>query len=86
MTNICGICGSEKRYNEYHRLYRPCDSCNSKRALKYYYDNRERILEAKRNFYHSNKQYFEKYNKIRKSRISDLENQILELKNMFKYE
>ena len=27
MNNICGVCGSEKRYNEYHRMYRRCDKC-----------------------------------------------------------
>ena len=24
----------EKRYDEYNRLFKPCDSCNAKRALK----------------------------------------------------
>ena len=80
MSNICRVCGSEKRYDGYHRLHKPCDSCNTKRALKYYYNNKDKILEKKRNFYHNNKEYFDKYNKNRKSKISDLENQIKTLK------
>ena len=84
MSNICRVCGNEKRYDEYHRLYKPCDLCNTKRAIKYYYNNKDKILEKKRNFYHNNKEYFDKYNKNRKSRISDLENQIRTLTDMLK--
>ena len=84
MSNICRVCGNEKRYDEYHRLYKPCDSCNNKRAIKYYYNNKDRILEKKRNFYHNSKEYFAKYDKNRRSRISDLENQVKHLTEMIK--
>ena len=65
-------------------MYRRCDVCNSKHALKYYYNNRDKVLEKKRNFYHNNKEYFAKYDKTRKSRITDLENQIKQLTEMVK--
>ena len=84
MSNICRICGSENRYDEYHRLYEPCDLCNNKRAIKYYYNNKDKILEKKRNFHYNNREYFAKYAKNRKSRISDLENQIKTLTEMMK--
>ena len=84
MNNICGVCGNEKRYDEYHRLYRRCDSCNSKHALKYYYNNKDKVLAEKRNFYHNNKEYFAKYNNKRQSRITDLENQVKQLTEMLK--
>ena len=84
MKNICGVCGNEKRYDEYHRMYRRCDSCNTKHALKYYYNNKDKVLEKKRNFYHNNKEYYSKYNKNRISRITDLENQIKMLSEMIK--
>ena len=29
MSIICGICGNEKRYDEYHRMYRRCVLCKS---------------------------------------------------------
>ena len=47
MSNICRVCGSEKRFDEYHRLYKPCGSCNTKRAIKYYYNNKDKKLEKK---------------------------------------
>ena len=84
MSNFCRVCGSEKRYDGYHRLYKPCDLCNNKRAIKYFYNNKDKILEKKRNFYHNNKEYFAKYDKNRKSRITDLENQIKQLTAMIK--
>ena len=47
MSNICRVCGRQKRYDEYHRLYEPCDSCNTKRAIKYYYNNKDKIIEKR---------------------------------------
>ena len=82
MNNICGVCGSEKRYDEYHKLYRRCGPRNSKHALKYYYNNKDKVLEKKRNFYHNNKEYYAKYNTNRHSRISDLENLVKQLTEM----
>ena len=80
MSNICQVCGNEKRYDEYHRLYKPCDSCNTKRALKYYYNNKDRILESKKNYHHNNKELFsdqiKKRNSFYKNEINDLKNQI----------
>ena len=84
MSNICRVCGSEKRYDEYHRLYKPCDSCNTKRAIKYYNNIKDKILEKKRNFYHNIKEYFDKNKKNRKSKISDLKNQTEQLTEMIK--
>ena len=84
MSSFRRVCGSEKRYNEYHRICEPCDSCNTKRAMKFYYDNEEKILEKKRYFYRNNKEYSAKFNKKRKCKISDLENQINTLTEMIK--
>ena len=50
MNKICGVCGNEKRNDDYHRMYRRCDSCNAKLALKYYYNKKEKVSEKKRNF------------------------------------
>ena len=47
MISICGVCGSEKSYDEYHRMYRQCD-CNIKHALNFYYNNKDKILEKKK--------------------------------------
>ena len=47
MSNICRVCGSQKRYDEYHRLHEPCDSCNTKRAIKYYCNKKDKILDKR---------------------------------------
>ena len=75
MSNLCRLCGSEKRYDKYHRLYKPCHSCNSKRALKHYYINKDKNLKKKNNHYQNNKKFFSEQNKKRKNKITDLENQ-----------
>ena len=46
-SNICRVCGSEKRYDDYHRLDKPCDSSNTKRAVKHFYKNKDKILDKK---------------------------------------
>ena len=84
MNNICSVCGNKKRYDDYHRLYRRCDSCNTKHALKYFYNSKDKVFEKKRSFYHNNKEYYSKYNNNRRNRITDLENQIKQLTEMIK--
>ena len=32
MNNICGVCGNEKKFDDYHRIYRRYDLCNAKHA------------------------------------------------------
>ena len=84
MINICGVCGSKKRHDDYHRMYRRCDLCNTKHALKFYFNNKDKILEKRKNYHHKNKEFFSEQNKKRKSKISDLENQIITLTEMLK--
>ena len=75
MNSNCGVCGNEKIYDDYQRMYRRFDLCNTKHALKNYYNNKDKILEKKKNHYHIKKEFFSEQNKKRKSKISDLENQ-----------
>ena len=48
MNKICGVYGYEKRYVDYHRMYRRCELCNTKQALKNYYNNKEKLLERRK--------------------------------------
>ena len=58
MSNICSVCGNEMRHEEYHRMYRRCDLCNTKHAIKYYYNKKDKILEQKENYHHNSKELF----------------------------
>ena len=41
MNNSGRTCENEKRNDEYRILYKPCDSCNTRRLLKNYYNRRD---------------------------------------------
>jgi len=66
MNNVCSICGNEKRYDDYHKMFRRCDFCNRKHALKYYYKNKDIVLEKRKINY--DKQKISTMNKERYSK------------------
>ena len=84
MNNVCGACGSEKRFDENHRMYSRWDLCNFKHALKYYCNNKDKILEKKKDPYQNTKEFFSEPIKKRKKKITNLENQINILTEMIK--
>ena len=47
MEKICRICKTERRYDEYHKLYKRCDKCNVRCSLKYYYANKKNWKKEK---------------------------------------
>ena len=47
MRSICSVCGIENRYDEHQRMYRRCDLCHTKHALKKHYNNKDKITEKK---------------------------------------
>ena len=81
MKIICLVCGSEKRYYKDHRMFKRCDSFNTKHALNYYY-NINKIGEKKKNYYQKNKEVFGQQNKKRRSKLSDLISRISTLTEM----
>ena len=82
MSNICGVCATQKIYDNERIMYKRCAPCKRKKVLKYYYNNKETVLETSRNYYHNNKEYFREYNKKRKNKIRDFENQLKQLTEM----
>ena len=82
MANICGVCNTEKKYDIERGKYKRCAPCNSRKVLKYYYNNKDIVLERNRNYYQNNKDYLREYNRKRYNKISDLQNQIKHLKEM----
>ena len=82
MNNICGRCGHEKRYDAIREKYKRCGPCNTRYVMKHYYNNEDKMLEYNKNYYTNHKEYFREYNKKRYIGISDLKNQIKELREM----
>ena len=78
MEKICRVCQTERRYDEYHRLYKRCDKCNVRCSLKYYYANKEKELEKRKKYYYKNR---EKIIDVEKNRRETHKNEIDELKN-----
>ena len=61
---ICVICNTEKSIDTFYNKYRECKQCNIKRILKRYYNNRDMILQKRRN---------------KQARFKDLDNRLIAL-------
>ena len=82
MSSICGVCSTEKKYDIDRGMYKRCAPCNSKKVLKYYYNNKDIVLAKHKNYYQNNKERFREYNRKPVIKISDLQNQINQLTEM----
>ena len=82
MKNICGVCGTEKKFDYERNKYKRCGPCNSRSVMKIYNNNRDLFLEKNKTYYQNNKEYFREYYKKRNNKITDLQNQIKELTEM----
>ena len=84
-NEICSICNAVERYDEYHKQYKTCDFCNRNHSLKYYYKNKDRILERLKQHRESNKGLVINRSKDRNSKykkeINTLKDQIQLLAN-----
>ena len=85
MEKICRICKNERRYDEYHKLYKRCDKCNVRCSLKYYYANKEKELEKRKKYYYNKREKIIDIEKnrreVHKNEIDELKNKIQELTN-----
>ena len=87
IIKLCRVCGHEREYDNYHRIYVPCKKCASIRSAKYYQGNREKVLERSKLYRENNK---DRYKRNRKTidtcseDIQDLYNQINMLPQMVK--
>ena len=77
MRNICSVCGTEKKYDFNRSMYKRCGPCNSRKVLRYYYNNKDLVSEKNKIFYQNNKEYFREYNNL------DLSSN--DLSNVYKY-
>ena len=84
---ICRVCGYEREYDNYHRLYVASKKCASIRCAKYYQKNREKLLEKSRLYRENNKDKLKRNRKTIDTHTDDIQNlynQIIMLTQMVK--
>ena len=87
IIKTCCTCGSEREYDNYHRLYVACKKCASIRCAKYYQKNRKKFLEKPRLYRENNKDKIKRNRKKIDTHTEDIQNhynQINILKQMVK--
>ena len=70
----CRVCGHEREYDNYHRLYVACKKCASRPCAKHYQKNREKILEKSKLYRENNKDKLKRNRKTVNSYRDDLQN------------
>ena len=50
-SKICSKCNTEKSIISFYNKYSECKDCNSKRGLKCYYDNEDKIVQQRKGKY-----------------------------------
>ena len=87
IIKTCRVCGCEREYDNYHRLYVASKKCASRRCTKHYQKNREKLLEKAKPYRENNKDKLKQNRKTVSSYrddIQDLYNQINMLTQMVK--
>ena len=74
INKLYHICGHEKEYDTYHRLYKTGKKCASIRCAKYYQKNREKILERSSLYRENNKDKYKRNRKSIESNTEDIQN------------
>ena len=52
---ICTHCNIEKNIDDFYSKYTECKICNSKRSLKRYYENKDKISNQRKIYYEKNR-------------------------------
>ena len=87
LIKSCRVCGHEREYDNYHRLYSQCKICAKRRCAEHYQKNREKILERSKLYRENNKANLKQNRKTissYKDDIHDLYKQIDILRGMIK--
>ena len=74
IIKICRVCGYEREYDNYHRLYVACKKCCSIRCAKNYQKNREKLLEKSRLYRENNKDKLKRNRKTIDTHTEDIQN------------
>ena len=72
---LCGVCGKERVYNDYHIISNSCEICVAKNSARYYQANRDETI-AKSKLHRENTKNMRKSHS---QRIKHLDNKVEEL-------
>ena len=85
-SKVCVVCNIEKSIDNFYNKYRECKTCNIKRSMKRYNENKDKLSNQRKLYYERNRDVLLAKSKIyqqnRKSytqQIKDLNNKIEEL-------
>ena len=82
MEKVCRLRNTERRYDEYQIVYKPCNKCNVRCSSKYYYANKDKELEKRKKQYHNNS---EKIIDLEKKDVTYLKRNKMTIKIKFKH-
>ena len=74
IIKTCCSCGTEREYDNYHRLYVACKKCASIRCAKCYQKNREKKLEKSKLYPENNKDKIKRNRKTVDTHTEDIQN------------
>ena len=87
-NTICTVCKVEKQINNFYKNYSECKTCNIKRVVKRYHDNKNKISIQQKIYYEKNRdKLLQKQNDYRNKRNTDykeLHKSYVELQNKLK--
>ena len=87
-NKTCTVCKIEKQIMNFYKKFSECKACNIKRAVKRYYNNKDKISNQQKLFYEKNRdKLLEKQNNYRNKRNTehkDLVRSYVELQNKLK--
>ena len=53
-TRTCSKVNNEKHIKSFYKKYAECKDCNSKRGLKRFYDNKDKLSNQRKIYYEKN--------------------------------
>ena len=74
IIKTCRVCGHEREYDNYHRLYVACKKCASRQCAKHYQKNREKIIKKSKLYRENIKDKLKQNRKTVNSYRDDIQN------------
>ena len=87
-SKICVVCNIEEKIDNFYNKNRECKQCITKRSMRRYYENKEKISMQQKIYYEKNKdkllQKQNDYSEKRSTDYKELQRSYVELQNKLK--